>query len=100
MSQAAQDGAAATTPPASGPQVCSLPDGLDLVSGRRLEHVDITYETFGTLDADGANAVLICHALSGDAHVAAGTDSAAPRSPAGGRSWSAPARPSTPTSTS
>jgi homoserine O-acetyltransferase len=54
--------------------VCSLPDGLDLVSGRRLEHVDITYETFGTLDDDGTNAILICHALSGDSHVAAGLD--------------------------
>ncbi len=75
MSPTTQDGApAATQPPAPGPQVCSLPDGLDLVSGRRLEHVDITYETFGTLDADGANAILICHALSGDAHVAAGPD--------------------------
>ncbi len=74
MSEAAQDDAAAPLPPASGPQVCSLPDGLDLVSGRRLEHVDITYETFGTLDDDRANALLICHALSGDSHVAAGPD--------------------------
>jgi homoserine O-acetyltransferase len=56
--------------------VCSLPDGLDLVSGRRLEHVDITYETFGTLDDGGTNAILICHALSGDSHVAEGPDKA------------------------
>ncbi len=72
MSQETDCGAAAVEPPASGPQVCSLPDGLDLVSGRRLEHVDIAYETFGTLAEDRGNAVLICHALSGDAHVAAG----------------------------
>ena len=65
----------ATEPPASGPSVCSLPDGLDLVSGRRLEHVDIAYETWGELDETGTNAILVCHALSGDAHVAAGTDS-------------------------
>ena len=74
MSQEAKESAAVATPPASGPQVCSMPDGLDLVSGRRLEHVDITYETFGTLDEGATNAILICHALSGDAHVAAGPD--------------------------
>ena len=74
MFEETRNGAAASASPAPGPQVCSLPDGLDLVSGRRLEHVDIAYETFGTLDADKANAVLICHALSGDAHVAAGPD--------------------------
>jgi len=44
-----------------------------LACGRALEHIDVAYETFGTLDASGANAVLICHALSGDAHVAATT---------------------------
>ena len=61
-------------PPASGLRTCALPDGLDLVSGRRLEHVDIAYETWGELDDAGTNAVLICHALSGDSHVAAGKD--------------------------
>jgi homoserine O-acetyltransferase len=44
------------------------------VSGRRLEHVDLVYETYGELDADGSNAILICHALSGDSHVAEGPD--------------------------
>ena len=63
-----------TLVPASGPQVCVLPGGLDFVSGRRLEHVEIQYETWGELDAGGTNAVFICHALSGDAHVAAGPD--------------------------
>jgi len=61
-------------PPASGPQVFELPGGLDLASGRRLEHVTVAYETFGELDDERANAILICHALSGDAHVAAGPD--------------------------
>ncbi|MDZ4180562.1 MAG: homoserine O-acetyltransferase, partial [Coriobacteriia bacterium] len=56
----------------SGPRTCRLPAGLDLAGGRRLPDVEIAYETFGTLDEQGANAVLICHALSGDAHVAAG----------------------------
>ena len=58
----------------SGPQSLELVGGVDLVSGRRLEHVVVAYETFGTLDAHAANAVLVCHALSGDAHVAAGPD--------------------------
>ncbi len=61
-------------PPASGPQVFELAGGLDLASGRRLEHVTIAYETFGELDQRRANAILVCHALSGDAHVAAGPD--------------------------
>ena len=59
-------GVAAVGPPASGPRACSLPAGLDLVSGRRLEHVDVAYETWGELDEAESNAVLICHALSGD----------------------------------
>jgi homoserine O-acetyltransferase/O-succinyltransferase len=59
---------------ASGPQVLELTAGLDLVSGRRLENVQIAYETFGELDPERANAVLVCHALSGDAHVATGPD--------------------------
>lgn len=68
-------------PPASGRRISSLPGGLDLQSGRRLEHVDIAYETFGELDEHGANAVLICHALSGDAHVAAGVTPAGVEKP-------------------
>ncbi len=57
---------------ASGPQVFRLPGGIDLVGGRRLPEVDIAYETFGELDEHGSNVVLVCHALSGDAHVATG----------------------------
>jgi homoserine O-acetyltransferase/O-succinyltransferase len=67
------DGTAAQ-PPASGPQYCTLDTGLDLISGKRLSHVDIVYETWGELDEQGTNAVLICHALTGDSHVASGPD--------------------------
>ena len=43
---------------------------LNLSSGATLGPVDIAYETYGQLDADGANAILICHALTGDQYVA------------------------------
>ena len=40
-------------------------------TGGLLPDVELTYETWGTLAADGSNAVLVLHALTGDAHVAA-----------------------------
>jgi len=44
---------------------------LELECGRTLGPIDVAYETYGQLnDARDNNAVLICHALSGDAHVA------------------------------
>ncbi|WP_420124146.1 homoserine O-acetyltransferase MetX [Nakamurella sp.] len=38
-------------------------------SGGRLDSVTLAYESWGTLDAAGDNAVLVLHALTGDAHV-------------------------------
>jgi homoserine O-acetyltransferase/O-succinyltransferase len=46
------------------------PDKLLLESGRRLGPVTLAYETYGRLNADKSNAILVCHALSGDAHAA------------------------------
>lgn len=48
------------------------PDDLPLESGRRLGPITLSYETYGELNKDKSNAVLICHALSGDAHAAFG----------------------------
>lgn len=48
----------------------SLPGPLRLDGGALLSPVDIAYETYGTLNADRSNAVLVCHALTGDQHVA------------------------------
>jgi homoserine O-acetyltransferase len=48
----------------------AFPEPLLLEEGGRLEQVRVAYETYGTLNAARDNAVLICHALSGDSHVA------------------------------
>ncbi|WP_267347979.1 homoserine O-acetyltransferase [Sphingomonas sp. GM_Shp_2] len=47
-----------------------LPGPLRLDGGALLSPVEIAYETYGTLDPQGSNAILICHALTGDQHVA------------------------------
>jgi len=43
---------------------------LELARGGRLDQVQVTYETYGRLNDRRDNAVLICHALSGDSHAA------------------------------
>jgi homoserine O-acetyltransferase/O-succinyltransferase len=51
-----------------------------LEGGGQLRGAVVAYETFGTLAADRSNAVLVCHAVTGDSHVAgaAGPGHAAP----------------------
>ncbi|MEO8114181.1 MAG: homoserine O-acetyltransferase [Phenylobacterium sp.] len=43
---------------------------LRLDSGARLEPLEIAYKTYGTLNAAKSNAILVCHALTGDQHLA------------------------------
>lgn len=62
------------------PQVASFESPLTLSCGQTLESYQLIYETYGTLNADASNAVLICHALSGDHH-AAGYHSAEDKKP-------------------
>jgi homoserine O-acetyltransferase len=56
--------------PASLVQRFGPDEPLLLDSGRRLDHLQIAYQTYGTLNADKSNAILVCHALTGDQHVA------------------------------
>jgi homoserine O-acetyltransferase/O-succinyltransferase len=51
-------------------QIYRLPRPLPLDSGQVLESADIAYCTYGELAADKGNAVLVCHALTGDQFVA------------------------------
>jgi homoserine O-acetyltransferase len=46
------------------------PNELGLGGGQKIGPVTLAYETYGALNAERTNAVLICHALSGDAHAA------------------------------
>lgn len=52
------------------PQTAHFDLPLSLKSGAVLPQFDLVYETYGQLNADKSNAVLICHALSGTHHVA------------------------------
>ena len=43
---------------------------FQLASGEELDFLNVAYETYGNLNQDKSNAILICHAVSGDSHVA------------------------------
>src|SRR5262245_16093366 len=63
-------------PPAAGSvgsvetRYLDLPNPLRLDCGRELHGVRVAYETYGTLSPRRDNVILVCHALSGDAHAA------------------------------
>jgi homoserine O-acetyltransferase len=52
------------------PQKVHFDDPLALACGRTLPAYDLVFETYGELNAERSNAVLICHALSGHHHAA------------------------------
>ncbi|MEY3033726.1 MAG: homoserine O-acetyltransferase MetX [Ilumatobacteraceae bacterium] len=56
--------------PAGNRQFLALDRKLALDGGGVLDAVEIAYETWGTLNDDASNAVLLCHAWTGDSHAA------------------------------
>lgn len=62
------------------PQTLHFDDSLSLESGKVLDEFDLIYESYGELNNDKSNAILICHALSSDQH-AAGYNSMEDRKP-------------------
>jgi len=61
------------------PQLMQFPEELALTSGAVLRDYHLAYETYGALNADKSNAVLVCHALNASHHVA-GTYAGEPKS--------------------
>jgi len=58
------------TDPRFGPNRTATLGKLSLDGGGALASVEVAYETYGALAPDAANAILVCHALTGDQHVA------------------------------
>ncbi len=52
------------------PITLTIDEPITLQCGRSLPKYDLVYETYGQLNNERSNAVLICHALSGDHHAA------------------------------
>jgi homoserine O-acetyltransferase len=59
-----------TQPMIATPQSMHFADALTLQSGASVRDYTLAYETYGTLNADKSNAVLVCHALNASHHVA------------------------------
>ena len=52
------------------PKIFKCPDPIKLSCGMTLDNYELIYETYGKLNKNKDNAVLVCHALSGNQHVA------------------------------
>ena len=74
------------------PKLHRFDEPLPLACGRVLPSFELVYETYGELNASRSNAVLICHALSGNHH-AAGYHSAADKKPGWWDAYIGPGKP-------
>ena len=74
------------------PQRARFEQAIELDSGRSLPGYELVYETYGELNAARSNALLVCHALSGDHH-AAGYHSAEDRRPGWWDQYIGPGKP-------
>jgi homoserine O-acetyltransferase len=52
------------------PRIAKFGEPVTLKCGRIIDNYQLVYETYGTLNADASNAVLVCHALNASHHVA------------------------------
>lgn len=73
-------------------QTMSFNEPLPLACGRTLNSYELTFETYGKLNAEKDNAILICHALSGHHH-AAGYHSESDRKPGWWEHYIGPGKP-------
>lgn len=74
------------------PKIHHFDTPLELDCGRALPSYDLIYETYGELNEDKSNAILVCHALSGDHH-AAGFHSMEDRKPGWWDNYIGPGKP-------
>ncbi|WP_096085754.1 homoserine O-succinyltransferase MetX [Agaribacterium haliotis] len=61
-------------------QTMHFDEALELACGRALQSYDLVYESYGQLNESKSNAILVCHALSGNQHLA-GYNSAEDKKP-------------------
>ncbi len=74
------------------PQTHHFAQAIKLECGISLPEFDLIYETYGELNANKSNAILVCHALSGDQHVA-GYNSAEEKKPGWWDAYIGPGKP-------
>lgn len=74
------------------PEIHHFDQAITLECGITLPNYDLIYETYGELNSSKSNAILVCHALSGDQHVA-GYNSADDKKPGWWEAYIGPGKP-------